>query len=197
MAYGVVATTARAVNTVKGRPVDQNVAVSLHDRSLWRELAPSLNLPPAVLGPVVSLLRRRFGLLLPLGEVSAPAWTAPATRDGKVAVFNGYWEALGWLWQHFPRLYGSSANRTGRAPATSVPEARGIFGGGCAVAAPETSEAPVERWSSTMIDIDCVGRISLHRSGAQDRSSALTAPEFIKYIARSVGLRPSPRGTTS
>lgn len=195
MSYGVVATTARAVNAVKGRPLDQNVGISLHDRSMWRELVPALDLPPMVLDPVIALLRMRLTVLLPVGgAVPPPSWAGPATRDGQVAVFNGYWAQLGWLWRRFPRLYGSSANRTGAPPASSGAEADAMFAPDTAIADVPVAEHTGRRWSSAMIRVDSAGRISLHRSGAQDRVSGLSSSDFMRELAGSVGLRPSASG---
>lgn len=198
MAYGVVATTARAINELKRRPAEQNVAVSVHDRSQWRELEPAVDLPPGALRSVVQLLRMRLTVLLPVGgTVPPPRWMAPALRDGRLAVFNGYWPALDWLWQRFPRLYGSSANVTGEPAVTSAAAAMAMFGADCVLAEADTETDDSDpRWSSTMVSLDATGRISLHRSGAQDQVCGAPAHDFIKELARTVGLRPAPKGTT-
>jgi len=199
LSYGVVATRARTVNACKGRTLDQNVAVSLHDRVERDRLSPSIDLSPAALHGVVSLLRLRLSVLLPLRhEVQYPDWVAPAVRDGYLAAFNGYWEPTAALWNGSPRLYGSSANHTGERPAASAAEAREIFGLDRVVVDVDASVAGRgPRWSSTMVRVDRTGGLSLHRTGAQDAASGLTAQAYLARLADSVGLSLSIASTDS
>lgn len=191
MAYGVVATTARAVNAVKGRPLEQNVGVSVHDRSLWQDVAAALDIPPAAIDSVAALLRRRLTVLAPVNDYAAGLeWTVPAIRDGQLAMFDGRWAATADLWERFPLLYGSSANRTGAPPVSNAHDAREEFGEECAVIDVVERDAPGERWSSTMVRVDEAAGLEMHRSGAQDRSSGLTPDDFIRHIVATVGLKP-------
>ncbi|MBB2891910.1 Sua5/YciO/YrdC/YwlC family protein [Flexivirga oryzae] len=194
LAYGVVATRARAVNACKGRALDQNVAASMHDRSEWERLAPEIDLPATVLRSVRALLELRLSLLLPLRDRMAhPDWFTPAVRDGNLAVFNGYWEPTATLWEAFPRLYGSSANLTGQPPAASAAEARAHFGPHQVVVdAGESTPTSGPRRSSTMLRLDRAGGICLHRSGAQDSASGLGAQAYLARLADRVGLSVSP-----
>jgi tRNA A37 threonylcarbamoyladenosine synthetase subunit TsaC/SUA5/YrdC len=177
MTYGIVATDARKVNEVKHRPIGQNVAVSLHAREQWQQVVPAVDLPTGVLRTVVELLEQRLSILLPLGAREAlPDWVTPAVRDGHLAAFNGYWAPTAALWDRFPRLYGSSANLTGRPPAADAGQAAAMFGTGCpVVAVADPDEASGPRAASTMVRIDPAGRLELVRAGAQDLGSGLTA----------------------
>lgn len=192
MAYGVVATTAHAVNALKRRPIDQNVGISVHDRSQWEEIAPRVDLPPAAMDAVAALLHRRFTLLVPVRDDIRPAqWLLPAIRDGYLAIFDGRWSATAWLWDGFPRLYGSSANLTGVPPVSSAQGAADMFGADCLVARadePDEPDAPGQRWSSTMLRVGTDGRLRLHRSGAQDRIVGLSPEVFLRQLADSVGI---------
>ena len=119
MTYGIVATSPEKVNVLKGRPADQHAAISVHDAAEWQYIAAGIDVLPDVLRRVVALLRERLSLLVPLREDHPhPDWIAPAVRDGYLAMFSGRWAPTARLWDAFPRLYGSSANRTGRSPAT-------------------------------------------------------------------------------
>ncbi len=197
MAYGVVATTAEAVNALKKRPLDQDVAVSVHDRSQWDGMAAAIDLPPAVLDAVGALLRSRITVLVPLRRgVRYPPWIDPAVRDGELAVFDGYWEPAASLWERFPRLYGSSANITGEQPAESAGQAAAMLGDACPVVDADAMAGPRgRRWASTMARIDRTGRLDLHRSGAHDASSGLTATEYVRRLAASVGLAVDDSGS--
>lgn len=192
MTSGVVATRAEAVNALKGRRLDQNVAVSLHDALQWQHLVPSIDLPPAALDAVVAMLRRRLTVLVPLrDQLPHPEWVTPAVRDGYLAAFNGYWAATALLWDSFPRLYGSSANLTGKPPATSAAQAMAIFGADRAVGDPTVDPAvdpPGPRSPSTMVRIHPSGRLQLYRAGAQDAALGLAPGEFLRHLASTVGL---------
>jgi tRNA A37 threonylcarbamoyladenosine synthetase subunit TsaC/SUA5/YrdC len=199
MAYGVVATRSEAVNALKGRRLDQNVAVSLHDRPQWHQLAPSIDLPPAALDAVLIVLAQRLTVLLPLREsVPPPDWVAPAIRDGYLAAFNGYWVATACLWERFPRLYGSSANLTGQPPAATAAQAVAMFGTDCPVVdADGLEDAPGPRSASTMVRIDRGGRLGLHRTGAHDAASGRVPAEYVRHLAAGVGLSTRPNGMRS
>lgn len=190
MTYGVVATSARTVNAVKGRPLDQNVGVSLHDRGEWERVAPSIDLPPAALDAAIALLQQRFSLLLPVSSlVPAPDWVGPAVRDGYLAAFNGYWTETAPLWDRFPRLFGSSANVTGELPADSAARAAEMFGADCAVLeVPALEGHPAGRSASAMIRIDRSGGLVLHRPGAQSAVSGVAPVEYLQQLAAEVGL---------
>lgn len=194
LSYGIVATTAPAVNRLKRRPSGQNVAVSMHDRTQWHQVKPGIDLPPAALDAVGFLLERRLSVLVPVrSTMSLPRWVAPAVRDGYLAVFDGSWAPTARLWQQFPRLYGSSANPTGRPPATSAAQAAAAFGDACAVVDADGLDGPPgSRWASTMVRIDPTGLLELHRSGAQDTTSGLPSNEYCDDLADAVGLT---RGT--
>lgn len=199
MSYGVVATRAWRLNLVKGRRLDQNVAVSLHDPSEWRRVVPSLELPEAALEGVVALLGLRLSVLLPLrAGVSFPVWLSPAVRAGNLAAFNGRWAPTASVWIRFPRLYGSSANRTGEAAATTAAEARAALGERCSIIdgdALERTRGPrsPSRASSTIVRLDRDARVSLHRSGAQDQAAS-SAAAFLRRLEQVAGLQVDVEG---
>jgi tRNA A37 threonylcarbamoyladenosine synthetase subunit TsaC/SUA5/YrdC len=196
MTYGVVATTARMINTVKCRAPSQNVAISVHDQSEWRRMLPIIDLQAAALEGVVTLLRRRLTLLLPVRpDLPTPPWIAPAVRAGQLAAFNGWWAPTAPIWERFPRLYGSSANRTGEPPATSAAQARRTFGRDCFVVDAESiidadalGSQSKRSAPSTMMRLDRDGRLSLHRSGAQDQHWAPRPEAFLRNLAELGGL---------
>jgi tRNA A37 threonylcarbamoyladenosine synthetase subunit TsaC/SUA5/YrdC len=179
MTYGVVATTARMINTVKCRAPSQNVAISVHDQSEWRRMLPIIDLQAAALEGVVTLLRRRLTLLLPVRpDLPTPPWAPTAP-----------------IWERFPRLYGSSANRTGEPPATSAAQARRTFGRDCFVVDAESiidadalGSQSKRSAPSTMMRLDRDGRLSLHRSGAQDQHWAPRPEAFLRNLAELGGL---------
>ena len=101
-----------------------------------------------------------------------PEWLAPAIKDGWVLFFDGYWGPLALLWLTFPFLYGSSANRTGEAPAASATEARAQFPAGTVIIDADHLRTPAAAYrASTMIRVEPDGRLSLHRSGIQDQEA--------------------------
>lgn len=190
LTYGVVATTARVVNEFKRRPAGRSVAVSVHDRAQWRQVAACIDLPSAGLGAVIGLLKLRLSLLVPLrARAPLPCWAIPAEQDDYLAIFNGFWAATARLWRQFPRLFGSSANLSGRPPAATAAQAVTMFGSDCPVVDGGTLNGPPSlRMASTMVRIDRAGRLGLHRSGAQDVSNGRSPEEFLRQLARAVGL---------
>lgn len=181
MTYGVIATRPHPVNALKGRPLDQNVGVSLHDPTEWQQVVPCLDLParwPA--DQVRALLDLRVSLLVPL-RATHPDWLAQAVRSGYLAVFSGRWEPLARLWDAFPRLFGSSANRTGQRPAASAAEAIDNMGPDTVVVdADALRDLGRPHAASTMVRIDPGGELHLHRSGAQD--AGLEPAEFLDRL---------------
>lgn len=95
----------------------------MHDSAEWDQVAPSLDLPPEMIPRIVAMLRReRLSLLVSLrAAASPPDWIGPAAAGGYLAIFSGRWAPLARLWEEFPRLYGSSANRTGQRPPRPKP----------------------------------------------------------------------------
>lgn len=168
MTYGVVATSPGAVNALKGRPLDQNVGVSLHDEGEWRQVVPCLDLPPHWPARLRILLERRLSLLVPLRS-AGPDWIKPAVRNGYLALFDGRWAPLARLWDGFPRLYGSSANRTGRRPSATAADAIDNFGSTAVVVdADALRDTARPHGASTMVRISPDGGLELYRPGIQD-----------------------------
>jgi hypothetical protein len=112
MTYGVVARDARAVNRLKGRPVDQPVGISVHSAAAHDQLFRYLDLRTDTLAAIDFALAERIYVLAPIrSDPTMPEWLAPAIKDGWVLFFDGYWGPLVLLWESFPFLYGSSARR--------------------------------------------------------------------------------------
>ena len=182
--YGVVATQPVTVNALKGRPLNQNVAVSLHNAREWDEVSAILDLDPPTLRRVRLLLRMRLSILAPIRQAQLlPAWIEPAIRDGYLAMFDGYWEPVAPVWDGFPRLYGSSANRTGGAPAASAAEAAAIFGDDAVIVnADAWRDLTTAHAASTMILVAPDGTLTRYRPGAQDAASGLDPEAYIGHL---------------
>lgn len=172
MTYGVVARNARTVNVFKGRPAEQAVGISVHSPSTRDELFGVLDLQQDAITMVDVALGERISVLAPVrSDAVVPEWLAPAVQDGWVAFFDGSWAPLAPIWQTFPVLYGSSANRSGQAPAATGDEARAHFPTGAVVDADHLRTPSRPHRASTMIRVDPTGEPTLHRSGIQDRTA--------------------------
>lgn len=192
MTYGLVATSASAVNAIKGRPLNQPVAVSLHDQAEWRRVAPALNLPGELLPMIIALLRERLSLLVPVrNPARLLAWVQPAVQGGHLAMFCGRWVPVAPLWDRFPRLYGSSANRTGQPPAASASDAASMLG--AHVPMIDGDALRDLRWihtASTMVRVTPDGTLRLHRHGAHDAASGLDPDAYIQQLTSSMRFAP-------
>ncbi|TCC37476.1 META domain-containing protein [Kribbella capetownensis] len=173
MTYGVVARDARAVNLLKGRPVDQPVGISVHSEAAHDQLFRYLDLGTDTLAAIDFALAERIAVLAPIrSDPTMPEWLAPAIKDGWVVFFDGYWGPLALLWLTFPFLYGSSANRTSEAPAASASEARARFPTDTVIIDADHLRTPAAAYgASTMVRVEPDGRLSLHRSGIQDQAA--------------------------
>ncbi len=187
MTYGIVATSPRAVNLLKGRPLEQNVAISLHNQAEWQQVATGFDVPARTLPRLVVMLRRRLSLLVPLRDgAPRPDWINPAVRNGFLAVFNGHWTATAQLWDQFPRLYGSSANRTGQQPATTAVEALASFGDDAPVIdGDRRRDLSRTHAASTMLKVARDGTFALHRHGAHDLGLGLAPKAFLQQLTAS------------
>jgi L-threonylcarbamoyladenylate synthase len=182
LVYGVAATTPHAVNTAKGRPPGQEVAIWLHDDTAWQYLIPALDLHPAALATAFGLLRRELvTLLVPVrADTPPPAWITPAVRDGHALFFGARWTPLTRLLAGFPRLYISSANRTGHPPATTAAAAAAAFGPDVPVVDGDALRDPHRpHASTTMLRIAPEGDLTLVRHGIQDTAHG---PDPIGYL---------------
>ncbi len=102
----------------KGRPVDQPVGISVHSEAAHDQLFRYLDLRTDTLAAIDFALAERISVLARIrSDPTMPEWLSPAIQDGWVLFFDGCWGPLALLWLTFPFLYGSSANRTGEAPA--------------------------------------------------------------------------------
>lgn len=173
MTYGVVARDARAVNLMKGRPVDYPVGISVHSEAAHDQLFRYLDLGTDTLAAIDFALAERIAVLAPIrSDPTMPEWLSPAIQDGWVLFFDGCWGSLALLWLTFPFLYGSSANRTGEAPLASAAEARTQFPADTVIIdADDRRTSTAATGASTIIRVDPAGRFTLHRSGVQDQEA--------------------------
>jgi len=185
LTYVVAATSPRVVNTAKGRPADQEVALWAHDDSAWAGLAPSFDLSPTAERTALTLLRAELvTLLVPTrGDAPLPAWAGPALRGGHLLLFGARWLPLVPLLTGFPRLYVSSANRTGHAPAATAAQALAMFGPGVPVAAAEMLRCPeTAHAATTMLRIAPDGDLAHIRRGAQDRAHGADPADYLAHL---------------
>ncbi|MFJ9516846.1 hypothetical protein ACIRPK_01015 [Kitasatospora sp. NPDC101801] len=184
LTYVVAATGPLAVNTAKGRPADQEVALWVHDDTTWRDLARALDLTPAALDTATALLRVELvTLLVPVSAATLPpAWSRPALRDGHLLLFGARWQPLAPLLARFPHLYVSSANRTGQAPAATAARAAAMFGPDVPVTDGDgLRDLDAPHAATTMLRIAPDGALSHVRPGAQDRAHG---PDPGRYLDR-------------
>ncbi|MFC1411781.1 hypothetical protein ACEZCY_21225 [Streptacidiphilus sp. N1-12] len=185
LTYVVAATAAQAVNTAKGRPADQEVALWVHDDSVWTGLTPSFGLAPRAVRTAFALLRAELvTLLVPVrGDARLPAWAGPALRDGQLLLFGARWLPLLPLLADFPQLYVSSANRTGHAPAATAAEALTMFGSEVPVTAAEGLRRPdAVHAATTMLRIAHDGELAHIRGGAQDRAHGADPADYLAHL---------------
>lgn len=190
LTYVVAATSPQAVNTAKARPVDQEVALWVHDETAWSELTPYLALTPRALSTALTLLRSELiTLLVPVHTDTPPsAWAAPALRDGHLLLFGARWQPLAHLLERFPRLYVSSANRTGHPPAATTAEAAAMFGPGIPIADADVLRVPgTPHAATTMLRIAPDGALTHIRHGAQDRAHGPDPAVYLERLLIKIG----------
>jgi L-threonylcarbamoyladenylate synthase len=167
----VAATAPDVVNTAKGRPAEQAVALWLADDDRWDEFAPALDLDAATRVLARRLLvDERLTLLLPLTAGRAPAWTRAATRDGHALVFGACWPPLRPILADAGHLHVSSANRTGHPPAASATEARAMFPPDVHVLDATDGLPTTGRRATTTVRVSRGHVLTLTRAGAQDHA---------------------------
>ncbi|QMU70490.1 hypothetical protein [Streptacidiphilus sp. P02-A3a] len=185
LTYVVAATDPRAVNNAKARPAGQEVALWLHHDATWTDLVPALDLTSTALGTALDLLRVELvTLLVPVrANASAPAWSLPALRDGHLLLFGARWQPLAPLLARFPRLYVSSANRTGQAPAATAAQAAAMFGPGIPVTDADHLRDPgTPHAATTMLRIAPDGALAHIRHGAQDRAHGTNSARYLEHL---------------
>jgi tRNA A37 threonylcarbamoyladenosine synthetase subunit TsaC/SUA5/YrdC len=159
------------VNTAKQRPSTQEVAVWVRTAEVWSEIAGYTRLPLRIQDLAADLLRSELvTVLVPVQDVhTLPPWLPPAVRDGNVLLFGTVWTPLKSALAAFPRLYVSSANLTGRPPATTASEAAEMFGGDCLIVDGDAErDLQVAHRATSMVRVGLDGALELVRSGATD-----------------------------
>ncbi|MGW8727015.1 hypothetical protein ACWGNF_13445 [Streptomyces sp. NPDC055808] len=190
LTYVVAATDPQAVNNAKARPAGQEVALWVHSDTTWAELTSALDLAPAALATALVLLRVELvTLLVPVrADTAPPAWAAPALRDGHLLLFGAHWPPLAGLLARFPRLYVSSANRTGQSPAPTAAHATAMFGPDIPVAdADELRSTGTPHAATTMLRIAPDGSLTHIRHGAQDRAHGPNPDRYLAHLDRARG----------
>ncbi|MEW1723434.1 hypothetical protein [Streptomyces sp. NPDC093109] len=193
LTYVVTATGPRAVNSAKARPANQEVALWVHDDTTWTELTTALDLTPAALSTAVTLLRVELvTLLVPVRtDAPPPAWALPALRDGNLLLFGARWEPLAPLLARFPRLYVSSANRTGQAPAATAARAAEMFGPDVPVTDADIlrdtgsgsgTGTGTPHAATTTLRIAPDGTLTHIRHGAQDRAHGSDPTAYLERL---------------
>jgi len=162
------------INTTKGRPADQPVALWAHHPDTWTFIADVLDLDENRAAFARRLLvDELLTVLLPLRDTHLPVWLAPATKDGWTLLFGTRWAPLTPLLTPFPVLYVSSANTTGHRPAATAAEASTMFPPDTPIlgtADLRVPQDPTPRQATTTIRLHPNGRLDVHRNGAQDRA---------------------------
>ncbi|WP_328302405.1 hypothetical protein OG389_32820 [Streptomyces sp. NBC_00435] len=200
LTYVVTATTPRAVNDAKGRRAGQEVALWVHEDATWWSLATALDLEPAALRAAFTLLREQLVTLLVPVRAGAPAppWTDPALRDGHLLLFGAQWTPVSTLLRSFPRLYVSSANRTGMPPADTAARATAMFGPGVPVVDADHLRCPgTPHAATTMLRMGTGGDLSHVRRGAQDRAHGADPDAYPAYLRATEPHRWRPFGQGS
>ncbi|MFF0391539.1 hypothetical protein ACFYS8_23070 [Kitasatospora sp. NPDC004615] len=185
LTYVVTSTNPQAVNNAKGRPADQEVALWVHDDTTWTDLTTHLDLTPTALHTATTLLRDHLvTLLVPVRtHTPPPAWTTPALRDGHLLLFGARWQPLTPLLDRFPRLYVSSANRTGHPPAATAPQAAAMFGPDTPVTDADTlRNTDTPHAATTMLRITPDGDLAHIRHGAQDRAHGSDPNRYLEHL---------------
>ncbi|MFJ4479513.1 Sua5/YciO/YrdC/YwlC family protein [Streptomyces xanthochromogenes] len=193
LTYVVAATTPEAVNNAKARPADQEVALWVHSDTTWTELTPELDLTPAALGTALNLLRvEMITLLVPVRiDTVPPVWATPALRDGHLLLFGAHWPPMARLLARFPRLYVSSANRTGRPPAPTATHATAMFGPDIPVVdADRLRDTGTLHAATTMLRIASDGTLTHIRHGAQDHAHGSNPQHYLRHLDRARGVEP-------
>ncbi|MFJ1767828.1 hypothetical protein ACIOD2_46400 [Amycolatopsis sp. NPDC088138] len=166
----VAATAPGVVNTAKGRPEDQAVALWLVGDEIWTEFAAALDLDDATRVFARELLvHERVTLLLPLMSGRVPDQARPATRDGHALVFGACWDPLRPILAGAGLLHVSSANRTGHPPAASPAEVRAMFPPDVHVVDATDDASAAGRAATTTLRVSRNHTLTHTRSGAQDR----------------------------
>ncbi|MGW6688061.1 hypothetical protein [Streptomyces sp. NPDC054961] len=188
LTYVLAATVPGAVNTAKGRPAGQAVALWAHHPDTLTALDASSALDACHARTARRLLEEELlTLLVPLRQdVPCPGWLSPAVRDGWALLFGARWTPLLPVLAGCPLLYVSSANRTGRPPAATASDATAMFPPPVPVLTSDTltgrhEEDGAPRRATTTVRIHPDGRLELHRHGAQDHPYP-TAAAYLHHL---------------
>ena len=172
LTHVVTGTDPAAVNTAKGRPARQPVAVWITDDAQWSELAATVPLDRAAADLARRLLIEELvTLLIPVEPGRHPHWLAPAVHEGHALLFGARWKPLCELLPEVGVRYVSSANRTGTPPVGTASDARVMFGGRvCVLEVGEPDPPGVLRRATTTVRIHRDRTLTVTREGAHDHA---------------------------
>lgn len=170
--YVVAGRAAERVNTTKGRPAGQAVALWVPDLT---PVAPWIALAPGRLPLLRRLLVDELVTVLVPARATpdAPAWLEPSLRDGYLLLAGPSLPALGALHTGPRPLYVSSGNRTTQPPAATAAEAAAAFGPEVLVLDGDGyRDAGARHASSTMLRFGAGAGLEVVRHGVQDAAFA-------------------------
>ena len=184
LTYVLAASDPRAVNTAKGRPADQSVAVWVTTDPIWDELANVIALQQHATEMARQLLVGELvTLLVPVDPCRQPQWLAPAVRDGHALLFGARWAPLRDIFADAGVLYVSSANRTGSAPAETAEQIDHAFGSSVPVLELPDWQPGLRRRATTTVRIYDDGALKVTREGAQDHVFGGPSP-YLDHLCR-------------
>ncbi|MFF0270283.1 META domain-containing protein [Kribbella sp. NPDC004536] len=194
MTYGVVARDPRAVNLLKGRPVDHPVAISVHFRTAHDQLFQYLELATDARAMVDHALADRMLVSAPIRpDPAMPEWLVPAIEDGWVLFFDGAWAPLWTLWGSFPFLYWDG---TDNPPVATASEARALFPAGTVVIDADDRRTPASTYGPrTVIRVDTDGRPTVQRTGIQDQEAGPALLDRLREFKSAVAVLDGPGRT--
>ncbi|MGF7236925.1 MAG: Sua5/YciO/YrdC/YwlC family protein [Frankia sp.] len=166
--YVVAGCTQAAVNSAKGRPPGQPVALWVNGVD---QLAPLLELDADRLTLLAWLMARELvTVLVPVARPDdCPGWLRPSVSEGYALVCDPAPPVLAELRADLHPVYLSSGNRTNVRPAVTAGEADAGFGHELTVVDGDADrDLGRPHASSTMLQIEREGGLRVARHGVQD-----------------------------
>jgi tRNA A37 threonylcarbamoyladenosine synthetase subunit TsaC/SUA5/YrdC len=162
--YALAATSPVAVNTAKGRPLDQPVGVAVADLTT---IAASIDLPEPVLLKAIRLSRDHlFHVALPV-QPDADGWVRHASSRGRIIVTLAWLPELTGMLEHFGHLFLSSANLTGEQAVGTAADADRALGSITVLDGDRHRHQDGLAESAAMISLEPDGSAQIIRDGFQ------------------------------
>lgn len=180
--YIVASLDAATVNTVKRRPSEQPVGLTVADFSL---VTRHVDLDPDTLAFASWLTAdQMLNLLLPVGH-GGPAWLRPATSKKWIGVTMVCSNQTRVLLNHRGHLYVSSANRTGCPATLTAPAADAAFAGQLLVIDGDPArDSSAASGSATILMVGPHRHLEVARHGIQDAAFAGDTRRFVQHLIR-------------